>query len=253
MPEPARLQLAAPDRPDRVAEREAGDDVGAAADAREVHVPLDRCVDVVEAVRRERAAGREDRAERRRDRACAPGASPSFSASARYFALVPNTVIRSSAAMSHRIGGGASGAPSYSTTVAPTASARDEPVPHHPAAGGEVEDPVVRAEVGVQHQLLEMLEQRAARPVHHALGQARRAGRVHDVERMIERQAREGGLVRHRRCASSSSSQRTAPAAARCRSRLRLEVRHHDDPLDRRAVCAHTSRTRASESISLPA
>ena len=52
-----------------------------------------------------------------------PGASPSFSASARYLALVPNTVTRSSAAMSHRIGGGASGAPSNSTTVAPTASA----------------------------------------------------------------------------------------------------------------------------------
>jgi len=37
-------------------------------------------------------------------------------------ALVPNTVTRSAAAMSHRIEGGVSGAPSYSTTVAPAAS-----------------------------------------------------------------------------------------------------------------------------------
>jgi len=49
------------------------------------------------------------------------GRSPSFSASARYFALVPNTVTRSRSAMSQRTVGGASGAPSYNTTVAPTA------------------------------------------------------------------------------------------------------------------------------------
>ena len=50
------------------------------------------------------------------------GASPSFSASARYLALVPKTVTRSSAAMFHRIEGGLSGAPSNSTIVASAAS-----------------------------------------------------------------------------------------------------------------------------------
>ncbi len=50
------------------------------------------------------------------------GSRPSFSASARYLALVPKTVTRSRSAMSHRMVGGASGAPSNNTTVAPTAS-----------------------------------------------------------------------------------------------------------------------------------
>ena len=73
---------------------------------------------------------------------------------------------------------------------------RDQPVPHHPAAGGEVEQSVVRSEVGVQHQLLEVLQQRAAGSVHHALGQSGRAGRVQDVQRVIEREASVGGLIR---------------------------------------------------------
>ena len=54
---------------------------------------------------------------------CAPGRTPSFSSTARYLALVPNTVTRSASAMRHSCAGsGASGAPSYSTSVAPTAS-----------------------------------------------------------------------------------------------------------------------------------
>jgi hypothetical protein len=51
------------------------------------------------------------------------GSTPSFSAIARYFALVPKTVIRSSSAIDQRLScSGANAAPSYSTTVAPTAS-----------------------------------------------------------------------------------------------------------------------------------
>ena len=50
-----------------------------------------------------------------------PGSSPSFSASARYFALVPNTVTCSLPAMSQRIVAGARGAPSNRTTAAPIA------------------------------------------------------------------------------------------------------------------------------------
>src|SRR6185437_2049015 len=59
----ARLQLAAVHRPDRVAEGEARDDVRAAADAAQPDVALDLCVDVIEAVLGERAAGGEDRRE----------------------------------------------------------------------------------------------------------------------------------------------------------------------------------------------
>ena len=53
----------------------------------------------------------------------APGCTPSFSSTARYLALVPNTDTRSAAAMRHKMpASGASGAPSYNTMVLPTAS-----------------------------------------------------------------------------------------------------------------------------------
>ena len=76
--EPAALDLAAPDRQRRIAEHEAGDDVGAAGDRGEVHVALDRVVDVVEALRRQRRAGRE-RSCARVERSCVSrGRSPAF-------------------------------------------------------------------------------------------------------------------------------------------------------------------------------
>ena len=62
--QPAGLQLATPDRGRGIAEREAGDDVGAAADARQVQVALDAPVDVVVAVRGKRTPGGEDGPER---------------------------------------------------------------------------------------------------------------------------------------------------------------------------------------------
>ena len=102
--ERARLQLAAPHRSDRIAAGEARDDVRAAADAAQPHVALHVSVDVVEAVRGERAPRRENRVAARSRSCVSIGRRPSFSASASHFALVPNTVMRSSAAMSHRIG-----------------------------------------------------------------------------------------------------------------------------------------------------
>jgi hypothetical protein len=51
------------------------------------------------------------------------GRTPAFSAAARYLALVPNTVTRSCCAMSNSSAGRTNGAPSYSTSVQPTASA----------------------------------------------------------------------------------------------------------------------------------
>ena len=66
---------------------------------------------------------------------------------------------------------------------------RDQPVPHHPAAGREVEDAIAGADVAVQLVLLQVLEQRAAGAVHDALRHAGRAGRIEDVERMVEREA----------------------------------------------------------------
>ena len=66
-----------------------------------------------------------DRMQRSADRSCvARGVAPSFSVSASHFALVPNTVTRSDSTRFHRMDRPrSSGAPSYSTTVLPTASA----------------------------------------------------------------------------------------------------------------------------------
>ena len=81
MPEAAALDLAAPDRQRRIAEHEARHDVGAARDRRQADVVLDALVDVVEAFRRERAAGRKHRRARLPGRS--PCAAPARSSSAR--------------------------------------------------------------------------------------------------------------------------------------------------------------------------
>src|SRR5260221_11656295 len=71
-----------------------------------------------------------------------------------------------------------------------------EPVPHHPTAGREIENTIMAFDVRLQPVLLEMLQQRAASAVHHALGKAGGAGRIKNVERVIERQPSEGQLRR---------------------------------------------------------
>ena len=71
----------------------------------------------------------------------------------------------------------------------------DEEVPHHPAGGREPEDAVVGLRVGVQAELLEVLEEDPALPVDDRLGQPGRARAVEDPERMVERELRERQLA----------------------------------------------------------
>ena len=61
--EAAALYLPAPHRADRVAEDEAGNDVGAAGDGGELHVALDVLVHVAESLRHQRTAGGKDGAQ----------------------------------------------------------------------------------------------------------------------------------------------------------------------------------------------
>ncbi len=107
-----------------------------------------------------------------------------------YLADVPRCVIRSASTKSQRI---LSVARERRTVVEQQRSAggepRRKPVPHHPAAGREKEQPVAGLDVAVQPMLFDVLQQRAARAVDDAFRHARRAGRIEDVERMIERQA----------------------------------------------------------------
>ena len=63
-PQPARLQLSAPDGADGIPEGEARNDVRATADATQSNIGLHVAIHVVEAVRGERASRRQDRLER---------------------------------------------------------------------------------------------------------------------------------------------------------------------------------------------
>ena len=224
--EPAGLQLAAPDRRDRVAEREARHDVGAAGDRGEVQVLLDAPVDEVEALRHQRRTGRENRAERRQIVGPA-GLQPRLLEGIDVFGAGPedaDPILLGEIEQAVAVG------MERRAVVQDQGRAGRErahlPVPHHPAAGGEVEDPILRLEVGMQQQLLQMLEQGAAGAVHDRLGHAGGAGRVQNVDRVIERQLgeRDRPGVRHHEVVVEDRIER--PRRGR-----RLEERRHDHPL----------------------
>ena len=75
----------------------------------------------------------------------------------------------------------------------PDEQARHQVVPHHPARGREPEEAVAGPEVAVQGEHLVVLDEDAPVAVDDRLGQAGRARRVEDVERVVERQGLELG------------------------------------------------------------
>ena len=72
--------------------------------------------------------------------------------------------------------------------------AGDDEVPHHPAGGGEPEEAVAGLGVDVEVHLLQLLEQDAALALDDRLRQAGGAGGVEDPERVVEGDALEGQL-----------------------------------------------------------
>ncbi len=74
--------------------------------------------------------------------------------------------------------------------------AADQEVPHHPARRREPEEAVVGGQVRVQVRLLQVLEQDPALPLHDRLWQPRRARRVEDPQRVVERHLLERQLIR---------------------------------------------------------
>ncbi len=170
------------------------------------HVALDLRVDVVEALGRQRRAGRGDGAQRgevvrldaararpwRRRRCTWPRCRRRSCARRR----------RSRTGRCRRDGR----ASRRRAAASPRRRGRDQPVPHHPAAGGEVEQAVARLHVAMQPMLLQVLQQRAAGAVHDALRHAGRAGGIHDVERMVERAAART-RSRRPRCGAMKSAQ----------------------------------------------
>ena len=104
------------------------------------------------------------------------------------------------------------------------------PVPHHPGARRKVKDAVAGLHVGVQHVLLEVLQQRPARTVHDALRRPGCTRRKHDEERVIEGKPRELDLVRRR-------IRREVVPDGRVRQpgdgRIGARVRHDNDTFER--------------------
>ena len=115
-----------------------------------------------------------------------------------------------------------------------------QPVPHHPAASREEEQTIAATQVNVQQMLLRMLQQRAARAVHDALRFTGGARRVHDEQRLVERQSREREFgprraeacpMHHRACVRRRL-QRTQVWRFR-------HVAHHYDGAHGRQLCDH--------------
>src|SRR3954453_11425363 len=189
-PQTSGLQLPPPDRRDRITQRKAGDDIGATTDARQMDIGFDLLIDKVEALVAQRAAGWENRAERAQVMR-APGLQPFF--------LHHRDVLRAGAEdgdpflLRHvpEHGAGRERRAVIQDDRRAHGQARHQPVPHHPAAGCEVENAVIAPEIGVQHQLLQMLQQRATGTMDHALREPGGTGGVHDIDGVIEWEARE--------------------------------------------------------------
>ena len=50
--------------------------------------------------------------------------------------------------------------------------ATDQPIPHHPSAGGEIEQGVIFTDISMELELFGLLQQGAAGPVNNAFGLA---------------------------------------------------------------------------------
>ena len=226
------LNLATPHRQHGVAEHKAREDVGAARDRRQAHIALDRLVHIVKTFRHQRAAGRHDGAHGVelvgvfRSAAKLGQMVDELGRGAKVRHVFCVGVVEQDVAFVHK------GRAIKQQQRGPHRQPRHQPVPHHPAAGGEVKHAVARLHIGMQAMLLDVLEQGAAGAMHDALGHAGGTRRIHDVQRVIEWQLSEFDLGD-----SQVRLQEGAPAACMgnaLQHRLGLEVGHHHHALERR-------------------
>ena len=155
----------------------------------------------------------------------AAGSRPALAIASMNFAEVPNRVIAVSSARSNSaaaVGMDRRSVVEHQRRL--RGERRHQPVPHHPAAGGEVEDSIAAADVAVELMLFQVLDQRPAGAMHDALGDAGRARRKHDVERMVEREplVAASGVCG---AGARNSSHRTACGIARAPDEPRREER----------------------------
>ena len=123
-----------------------------------MHVALDVLVDEIEALRCQRRPGRSHRAD-------AVEAMRADWCQSRLVHRVDEFRRRpeqrhpvSSAKSNSTLPSGWKGDPSYSNSVASEASAGDQPVPHHPAAGREIEDTIAWLDVAVKLMFFQVLD-----------------------------------------------------------------------------------------------
>ncbi len=144
-----------------------------------------------------------------------PARRPPSRSASRYLADVPKQ--RHAAprrrGRTARAGAGWNGEPSKSRASRRDARPRRQPVPHHPAAGGEVEDPVAGLHVAVQRCSFRCCSSVPPAPWTMHFGTPGRARRVEDVERVVEGQ-RARTRARPARRGRGTRSQATRAAAA---------------------------------------
>ena len=188
-----------PHRPDRDRADEPGAQVGATGQRAQDHVVLHVVVDPAEALRGQRRPGRAHPAQRgqvvvavRRDAGLGAGQQVR-----RPHAEVADPVVLSE--LPQRVGAGIGGAAVVGHHGRPDQQAAGQEVPHHPAGRGVPEEHVLRTQVQVQGQRLEVFQHDPAVPVHDRLGQAGGARGVQHPQRVVERDVGvlrfAGGLV----------------------------------------------------------
>ena len=249
--ERARLQLAAVDGQQRDAADEGGAEVGAAAGREEPGVGAELLVDPVEALRRQRAAGRADRAEAA-EVAARAGLDPGLHAGGDV----------GGAGAEHRHPGplgqvpehvhvGVAGAAVVEDDRRPGEQAGDEEVPHHPAGRREPEEAVAGVGVDVEVELLQVLEQDPAVALDDRFRQPGRARGVEDPERVVEGDPLEGELgaragLEQLVPADRVAQRRRGPGRGRGRGGRRCAPGSASPPAARRAPRAGRSACRRS-------
>ncbi len=211
-PEVAAGDLAAAHRHQRAAAHEGRAHVGAAADRRHHHARPDPLAHPVEALGRQRGAGRPDRPQGRqveggvgsgREAGLAAGHEEGGRRAEERHAL-----LRRQPPQAGEVG--MAGVAVEQHQRGSDQQAADQVVPHHPAGGGEPQEPVARPQVVVQAQHLVVLERDAAVAVHDRLGQAGGPRREQHVERVVERDRLGRGAV-------AGLGQQVGPAPGRLR------------------------------------
>ncbi len=181
------------DGQERMPQNETGNDVGSTGDGGEVKMRTEGVVHVVELLGKQGRTGRKNRA-CPVEGAARAGVDPRLLKSGKVFGARSEMRDPLLARQGkQRLRTGMKGRTFVEHDDRSGGQSRNEPVPHHPADGGVVEEAFARPEIDVKTVLLEMLEENPAVGVDDPFGSSGRPRREKDVERMIEGNRREDG------------------------------------------------------------